>query len=225
MDGWDCESCKASLGRCKDLRGPRSSLTCLQCDHQPQRPRYAARELRQTRDRNVSVRGRTTARPLPRWRQHCASWSLYEDDSKVVKYHAESLFGEGSELMLRCTPMGQHAPSSHAARALVSERIAGPAATAGPAELNSAATSSKPDPIRRKFSLGHEISPSDMPSSGGESTSRPSTTLLYGPESAPDIECFPTGAPVPWRHAPSLAIDIVDYMNDRAGRMFPGESE
>lgn len=53
----------------------------------------------------------------------------------------------------------------------------------------------------------------------------PFYTMLCGPGPVPSIECFPTSTPILWKYAPPTSLDAMHYMNERAGRMFPGQPE
>lgn len=53
----------------------------------------------------------------------------------------------------------------------------------------------------------------------------PFYTILCGPEPAPPIEALPANKSIPWVEAPTTCIDVADLINERAGRMFPGEPE
>lgn len=64
------------------------------------------------------------------------------------------------------------------------------------------------------------------------SSSRPSElglcpfyTLLVGPDTVPFIAHLPTALAVKWSEAPKVALDAMDLINERAGRVYPGEAE
>lgn len=53
----------------------------------------------------------------------------------------------------------------------------------------------------------------------------PFYTVLLGPEPVPEIESLPTERPIPWRDADETFLNLADYINERAGQIFPGEAE
>lgn len=41
----------------------------------------------------------------------------------------------------------------------------------------------------------------------------------------PEIESLPVSRPIPWREADEIFLNLADYINERAGQIFPGEAE
>ncbi|BEJ16262.1 hypothetical protein CspHIS471_0508670 [Cutaneotrichosporon sp. HIS471] len=50
-------------------------------------------------------------------------------------------------------------------------------------------------------------------------------TYLAGPDGVPLIAHLPTGTAVPWTEAPKVTLDAMDLINERAGRIYPGDPE
>lgn len=59
----------------------------------------------------------------------------------------------------------------------------------------------------------------------GELALCPFYTLLFGPDSVPFVPHFPTAPAVKWAEAPKVALDAMDLINERAGRVHAGEPE
>ncbi|WVF72399.1 hypothetical protein IAT40_007214 [Kwoniella sp. CBS 6097] len=128
--------------------------------------------------------------------------SLFPDDIKVVQHLLDpTLFGDGAQIQHAMNHEGKGVPET--ARKIL-QALQG--------------QGSSRVPFRRLLAPAHSPRPIDA---------FLSTFYTYacGPETTPPIAAFPSKRPVPLDQAPPQCDLILALINERAGRMFPGQKE
>jgi len=148
--------------------------------------------------------------PLPR------SWTLFEDDIKVVQHQVT--MQDGGEAADILHALSTESPRAHAIAATVFVRLQ----AWGPAEV----------PFRRHL-LPSESHRRELASVTWKLADReivavercysPYYTIMCGDE--PDALIPPVGRTLPWRTAPKVCLDAMDLINERCGRFWPGMME
>ncbi|WWC85264.1 uncharacterized protein L201_000126 [Kwoniella dendrophila CBS 6074] len=195
--GWVCNKCGLAQERYKW-----AGWNCEACGHSIQPPRriYTAEDLRPpSRPVCTSTRQDDGYASFPPGT--IRSWSLFDNDIKVVKHTFDPLVvGEGSEV---------HHVLSHEGKDV--NKIAGEALKGlqvqGEAEV----------PFRRYTATSTTRRPAEL-------TLSPFYTYLCGSDSTP-LPGFPTYRSIHWQDAPPVCLDVMDLINHRSGMTFPGQPE
>ncbi|WWD01676.1 hypothetical protein V866_008622 [Kwoniella sp. B9012] len=194
--GWVCHKCGSAQERYKW-----AGWSCEACGHSVKPPRriYTAEELRPpSRPVCTSTRQDDGYASIPF--EVNRSWSLFDNNIKVIKHSLEPLiFGSNCEVHHILAHEGQGVNS-----------IAG-------------------DVLKKLQMQGEDEIP--MRRYTAVTTQRPAEltmslfyTYLCGSESYP-INAFPTYRSAHWSNVPPVCLEIVDLINDRSGKCFPGERE
>lgn len=101
---------------------------------------------------------------------------------------------------------------------LLSTHAHGLNTAADEALLSLQAQGSEEVPFRRQFLNATSSIPSELALS-------PFYTFISGPQPAPFLAHFPTGQPRAWKDSPQVCRTVADIINERAGRVSPGQPE
>ncbi|KAL7422135.1 hypothetical protein Q5752_002778 [Cryptotrichosporon argae] len=194
---WTCHKC--------GLANERTTWSGLVCEEGCSFP------IRLRRDAITDAELRDPNRPVstgPRQDDGFASWTTivaraattYTDGIRVVRHTVD---GTGAAVVHALAHEGVQTASRHVLRALQSEGDHG----SRRGEV----------PFKRGW----------LPASSARETERalsPFYTVAYGADGAPPLDAFPVDAPIRWPHA-GPGLEAMDLINERAGRMFPGDAE
>lgn len=158
------------------------------------------------------------------------AWTIFTDNLKVVRHGVEEGFGAGAEIY---HALNHEGTTAH----LMARTLLRTLQSSGDLEVP-LRRYHLPKSSKRRELFFHLIQSlwTNIPCplcvgtvyiliSAAERVLSSFYTLLCGPEPVPVIDALPSARPVPWKHAPVTCLDIADLINERAGRMFPGEPE
>ncbi|WVQ98537.1 hypothetical protein IAU59_005663 [Kwoniella sp. CBS 9459] len=196
--GWVCSKCGLAQERHRWF-----GWTCEACNQTiyPQQQIYTVEEL-QDPSRPICTGPRQddgyASFPFPITR----SFSLFPDDIKIVQHTLDPItFGVGAEI---------HQALSHNGKGVsdIANNIFKALQTQGSQEV----------PLRRSTAPNPSPKPIDTVLCN-------LFTYLCGPETTPELAAFPSRPPVPLDRAPPPCIEALNLVNERVGRMFPGQKE
>ncbi|OWT42197.1 hypothetical protein C362_00569 [Cryptococcus neoformans Bt1] len=134
------------------------------------------------------------------------SWSLYEDNVKVIRYQVDAILGPGTEVH---HVLGSEKQADFTGKSFVElQKLGNVASVAGDVNLPKRFPA-LPDEERKR---------------PAESFLSPFYTFLAGND-ASRLPGFPTGPIVRWKACPKTFVDVMHIINFQAGRMFPGRPQ
>lgn len=161
------------------------------------------------------------------------AWTLFDDDVKVVRHGVENGFGAGTAVYHSLNHEGPKLSQRRInAKSLFRELQRRAESAIMAKEMPYRRHIANSHAPRREFAFSRPRSRPHIPyfhawltSAVSERHLSPFYTVLLGPEPAPEIESLPVGRPIPWREAEETFLNLADYINERAGQIFPGEAE
>ncbi|KIR58584.1 hypothetical protein I314_05423 [Cryptococcus bacillisporus CA1873] len=134
------------------------------------------------------------------------SWSLYEDNAKVIRHQVDASLGPGTEVH---HVLGSERQADLTGKLFMElQKLGSVASVAGDVNLPKRYPTLSDEEVRRP----------------AESFLSPFYTFLAGND-APPLPGFPTGPIVRWKACPKTFVDVMHIINFQAGRMFPGRPQ